>query len=277
MKQRDRALRPTALARFQDAFARALLDDGAPVADATIAALRSQPGFAVYRNTVVKGCVDALQANYPAVARLVGDPWFRAAAAIYVRRAPPSQPCLVDYGEGFSGFLADFAPAAQLPYLPDVARLDRLWTEAHLAPDDAPLDAASVAALAPAELADTVLRPNAAARWAWFADHPAFSIWRHSRSADTASTGQCAVFEPDWHAEGALIVRSAGKVSWSALNRGACALLDACAAGRRLDECAAVALAADPSTDLAASMAGLLRDGAFGRLQRSSQPMEATT
>ena len=30
MKQRDRALRPTALARFQDAFARALLDDGAP-------------------------------------------------------------------------------------------------------------------------------------------------------------------------------------------------------------------------------------------------------
>jgi hypothetical protein len=32
-----------------------------------------QPGFAVYRNTVLKGCIDALQANYPTVHALVGD------------------------------------------------------------------------------------------------------------------------------------------------------------------------------------------------------------
>ena len=28
--------------------------------------------FAVYRNTVLKGCIDALQANYPTVGQLVG-------------------------------------------------------------------------------------------------------------------------------------------------------------------------------------------------------------
>ncbi|HLS57002.1 MAG TPA: putative DNA-binding domain-containing protein, partial [Zeimonas sp.] len=54
------------LARFQDAFLRALLADApVPAGDATIAGLCGQPGFAVYRNTAIKGCIDALQANYP--------------------------------------------------------------------------------------------------------------------------------------------------------------------------------------------------------------------
>src|SRR5690606_8245365 len=58
------------LARFQDAFLRALLSGApAPIGDATIAGLCGQPGFAVYRNTAIKGCIDALAANYPSVAR----------------------------------------------------------------------------------------------------------------------------------------------------------------------------------------------------------------
>ena len=62
------------LETFQDGFANALLAlepsvDCAP----ELAYLVAQPGFAVYRNTVMKGCIDALQANYPAVARLVGE------------------------------------------------------------------------------------------------------------------------------------------------------------------------------------------------------------
>ena len=35
--------------------------------------LYGQPAFAVYRNTVMKACIDALQANYPAVTRLVSE------------------------------------------------------------------------------------------------------------------------------------------------------------------------------------------------------------
>lgn len=266
------------LARFQDAFLRALLADApAPSGDATIANLCRQPGFAVYRNTAVKGCIDALQANYPSVARLVGDEWFRAAAAFYVRHAPPTQPCLVDYGEGFAGFLAGFPPAAALPYLPDVARLDRLWTAVHLAADEPPLDAARVAELAPGELADAAMTPNAAARWAWFDRHPAFSIWCHARTEDAPDTGSCPSFEPAWRAEGALLARRGHAVRWIALERAECAFLDACAAGRTLGECATAALAADPGADLTAAMAKLLSAGAFGRLHRSSHPLEPTT
>jgi hypothetical protein len=44
--------------------------------------------FKVYRNTVLKGCVDALAANFPTVLRLVGEDWFRAAALIHVCAEP---------------------------------------------------------------------------------------------------------------------------------------------------------------------------------------------
>ena len=67
------------LSTFQDSFSAALLGQAA---DAPwLSALESQPGFAVYRNTVLKGCIDALQANYPTVCQLVGDDWFRAELA----------------------------------------------------------------------------------------------------------------------------------------------------------------------------------------------------
>src|SRR5687768_2867500 len=110
----------SALTCFQDAFARALL---APevAADSPVAALTAQPAFAVYRNTVMKGCIDALQANYPAVARLVGEEWFRAAATIYVRETLPAEPMMLNYGAMFADFLTHFGPAADLPYLPGVA------------------------------------------------------------------------------------------------------------------------------------------------------------
>ena len=90
------------LRRFQDDFARALLEPEVDAdAESAVAALARQPGFAVYRNTVLKGCIDALQANYPAVARLVGEEWFRAAAAIYARANLPAQADAAPLRRGF--------------------------------------------------------------------------------------------------------------------------------------------------------------------------------
>ena len=102
------------LAGFQEQFACALFEPEAGSSGA-VAALRCQPGFAVYRNTAMKGCVDALQANYASVSRLVGEEWFRAAAAVYVREQPPAQPTLLFYGATFAQFLARFEPARKLP------------------------------------------------------------------------------------------------------------------------------------------------------------------
>ncbi len=250
---------PGALARFQDAFAHALLAPGsAPAVE--VAALAAQPAFAVYRNTVMKGCIDALQANYPVVARLVGEEWFRAAAAIYAREALPADPTLLRYGAGFADFLARFDPAAELPYLPDVARLDRYWTEAHAAPDASALDPAAVARLAPAALAGTVLHPHPAARWAWFADAPIYTIWSRNRADDAP------IADLDWQAEGALIVRPRDAVEWIAINAAGCAFLDACAVGATLAGAAQAALGVQENVDLARLMASLLEAGAFSAI-----------
>ena len=258
------------LGAFQDGFAAALIAPALP-ADAAldvppeIARLVAQPGFAVYRNTVLKGCIDALQANYPAVSRLVGDQWFRAAAATYARANLPRQPSLLDYGSDFAAFLAAFEPAAELPYLAGVARLDRFWTEAHVARDEIPVAAARVAGFAAADLARVVLRPHASARWAWFEDAPIATIWERNRAPLPDPEGEARVApDPAWRAEGVLITRPRGTVEWMPLGQAGCAFLDACAEGGTLADAAMAALGADPQADLAALMARALDAGAFG-------------
>lgn len=251
-----------ALQRYQDAFAHALLQpDASANLDPEIAALVRQPGFNVYRNTVMKACLDALQANYPAVARLVGDDWFRAAASIYVRANLPKDPALVLYGREFESFLTAFEPAAELPYLPGVARLDRFWSEVHTAPDEATVDARLLADADPRVRSHLRAQPHAAARWAWFDTFPIFTIWQRNREAGPIDE---STFE--WEGEGALVVRRLGVVHWIALGVADCALLDACAAGETIARAITVARAADPCADVEARLAALLEAGALASM-----------
>jgi hypothetical protein len=252
----------TAAADFQADFMRALF---APVdaAPGALAALTAQPAFAVYRNTVMKGCVDALEANFPSVARLVGRDWFRAAAALYAAAQPPADARLLCYGDSFPEFLARFEPARALPYLPDVARLDRCWSESHAAADADAEDAATrLASLPPLVLGATRIAPHPAARWRWFPGQPIYSIWHRNRSQGAdADDGDDA--DIVWQGEGALLTRPAAAVTSRATGRADCAFLDACAGGAPVAEAAAAALEVQPDADLAALFAGLLRDGAL--------------
>ena len=242
---------------FQADFAAALFAADAPTG------LARHPAFAVYRNTVMKGCIDALEANFPSVARLVGSDWFRAAAALHVAAAPPRDGRMLIYGDGFADFLAGFEPARELAYLPDVARLDRCWTEAHTAADAPAVDAGWLAALAPDALGTTRLTPHPTARWHWFADAPIYSIWQRNR------TGRGLDDELAWQGEGALLSRPGDAVVWCTVGPAACAFLDACAAAEPLGTAATAALAAQPDADLADLIARLLRAGALIHLPTS--------
>jgi hypothetical protein len=248
------------LAAFQDAFATALQADGsAPATSPMLARLIEQPGFAVYRNTVLSACIDALLANYPAVERLVGAEWLRATAAVYARRHLPSHPILADYGHDFPAFLARFEPARELPYLPAVAQLDREWSEVHAAADVAPLDAGWLATCSPAELARTSLVPHPAARWRWDDGVPIYTLWSGNRF-DSQFTGAAI----DWQPEGVLLTRPGETVLHCPLARAAVVFLDACAQRASLPVAAGAALAHAPALDFALLMRDLLLAGAFG-------------
>lgn len=246
-------------ASFQDAFVDALY--GREPQDSRVAALMGQPGFAVYRNTVFQGCVDALEANCPAVVRLVGIDWFRAAATEYAARSPPTETRLLCYGKTFPDFLAVFEPARSLSYLADVARLDYFWVEAHVALDEGHVTVTDLTACPPHRLERATLRTHPSARWRWFTDEPAYTIWRANRER---------VDVPDdlaWEGEGALLSRPLGQVVWQPLSIGACAFLDACAAGCDLECAAKRALEREPDIDLSRCVSSLLAAGAFAEIK----------
>lgn len=244
------------LARFQADFIQALTGH-APSAPAPWS---EQPAFAVYRNTVMKGCIDALEANYPSVARLVGRDWFRSAAALFVAAHPPQDSSLFNYGESFADFLHAFEPAAELDYLPGVARLDRFWTESHIAANAPTLSAAQLAQLPPEALGACRLQPHPAARWAWFDDQPVYAIWERNRSKVEAQE------DLPWHGDGALLTRPHATVQWLPAGRADCAFLDACKAGLAFGEAVEQAQVADPAADLMPMLARLLSAGAIQAL-----------
>jgi hypothetical protein len=258
------------LASFQREFAAALLSE------TPTGALARMPAFAVYPNTVMKAYVDALQANYPAVVRLVGLSWFRAAAAVYARGAPARQTCLLLYGADFADFLDTFEPAAALPYLPAVARLDRLHGEAHVAADAPVLEPGQLARFSPDDLAGLNLVIHPAVRWMWSESLPAYSIWSRQRTGGLGhdgESGESGDVESDttvrWQSEGALITRAHDVVQWHAADAATIAFLQACARQACLAQAAEAALHADPRVDLAQLLAGLLRAGCFSSWRRT--------
>jgi hypothetical protein len=234
------------LGSFQRDFARALLD-----ASGTATALR------VHRNTVMKGLVDALAANYPTVVELVGADWFKACALEYIRVHPARSPVLALYGEAFPAFLAAFAPAAELPYLADVARIDRMWIEAHTAADAVALTPGSLARLTPSTLAERRMRLHPAARFA-SVRHSAATIWIHHRAARADDTLTIAEAE-----EAILLTRPHGRVEYALLDGAAITFLNSLHAGASLGTAAAAALEADATTDIAGVLARSLAAGAF--------------
>jgi len=152
------------LRELQRAMARALIErDDAPAAQFIIAdGLPPEARLNIYRNTFVGTLATALRLAYPAVHRIVGAEFFEGAAALFIAKHPPASAYLDEYGEAFAEFLAEFSPAASLPYLPGVARLEWAVNRALHAPDVPGFEVSELAALDPADQAQVC-----------FAAHPA--------------------------------------------------------------------------------------------------------
>ena len=255
----------------QDSFAGALLDAEHPVPRAVTShtARTPQKRFAVYRNNVIAGLSQALRTQFPAIESIVGTEFFMGMARVYIATEPPRSPVLVSYGERFPAFIETFPPAADLPYLADVARLEIARTQAYHAADAMPLDAAAWQAV------DTDALPGMRV-----ALHPSLRILRSVFPVVTIWSMNAGVLEPasieDCAAEDAVIARPHADVEVRTLPPGGAAFLEALATGQTLGEAAATACGDNAAFDLAVNLAGLIGAGLAIRLQPSIQTGNAT-
>jgi hypothetical protein len=246
----------------QAAFAAALTDPARSVPAGVTGPAGQAAGnrFDVYRNNVAVSLTEALIAGFPVVHALVGDDFFRAMAGVFWRAHPPRTPVLTAWGDDLPAFLAGFAPAARLPFLADVARLELAVRHACHAADTVPADPARLAALDAAALTKARLRLAPAVglvRSAW----PVATIWLAHRPGGPALPGAAAP------AEDALVTRPGFDPIVTALPPGGGAFVAALIAGQSFG---AAADAAGPGFDLAAALAPLLAGGAIAAILTES-------
>jgi hypothetical protein len=175
------------LHELQESFGAALMS-GDPAAAEWIAAdgLAPDARLNIYRNTYLTNLVGALRISYPAVRKLVGDEFFEGTARAYIDVHPARSAYLNDYGAQLGAFLASFPPAASLPYLADVARVEWAVNRALNAEDAPPLDPAKLQSLPADGNPSFVAHPSVSLVECAY---PADEIWRAVIENDEAALG----------------------------------------------------------------------------------------
>jgi hypothetical protein len=248
-----------ALRDLQRDFCRALLGGSSTAAAARVVddAISAEERVQIYRHHVFTTLTEALAATYPVVRRLVDERFFAYAADRYIRRHPPSGPCLHEYGGSFARFLSAFAACQHLAYLPDVARLEWALSRALHADDGIPLDRHRLAEI-PAELVPRLtlrLEPSLSllmSRW------PVDRVWcLNQPDADAAAT-------VDLDAGGVRLEvrRIEDAVGFRRLEPAVYAFRTALAHRRPLGDATGAALTIDPWFDLARALHALLEEEA---------------
>ncbi|HEV8695558.1 MAG TPA: DNA-binding domain-containing protein [Lysobacter sp.] len=252
----------------QSIFAAALLDSTLPTPPGLTAWNGSDPGrrFAVYRNNVAASLVEALASTFPVTRALVGDAFFDAMAREFIAASPPRSRLLAEYGDGLPGFISEFTPASELPWLADVACIEVLRVRAYHAADACALTAEAFRSLLqqPDLLAETGVLLHPACFWLRTA-HATFSLWAAHQHVDddVPDLGAIDIDVP----QDVLITRPMLEVHTLCLPVGGADFLDALAAGRPLGEAVAHATATHPDFDATSSFTLLIREGLVVRLQ----------
>lgn len=247
---------------IQAQFAAGLLDPEQPAPPGLTAWNGSDSAvrFGVYRNTVAVSLTEALAEGFPVTRALVGEAFFDAMARCFVVERPPASPILTDYGDALPDFIAAFGPAAGLPYLPDLARLERARVVAYHAVDAQPLKADDLARhLAdPHRLPATRVALHPSCRLL-ASDYAVVSLWAAHQGEGRIEDVELG--RPGLAPESALVLRDNDEVMVLPLSRAVGRFLAALAAGMPLGEAADAGTATDAEFDLTQAIALLIHHG----------------
>ena len=222
----------------------------------------SEKRFSVYRNNVMSSLIDALGANFPAIQRLVGEEFFAALAKEFIALNPPEIPMLFHYGGRFAEFLEQFEPAADYPYLADVARVEFAWLQSYHASDAVVLDAGALGAI-PAEDVGNARFEAHPASWIYRSIWPAATLVSRNREGEDCSDIDLAM------GEDVLITRPALDVDTRILPEGGYEFLQSLDQDATLEEAAQFAMAITDEFDLSGQIAGMLECGVFSAIKQT--------
>ena len=244
----------SSLRDVQVAFRTALLDqDDAGIApDVVPDDLSPSARLAVYRHHVRTTLTEVLVSTFPIVCRLVDRRFFGWLADCYVRKQPPTGPCLFEYGADFALFIERFPACAALPWLADVARLEWAMNVAFHAPDVPRNGSEQLAAAPPEEVAALSFEfdPSVTyleSRW------PIDAVWRANPLGDEATA-----IDLDAGAVRLEIRRVDDEVLFRRLPAGSFAFRRALASHEPLERAVDAGLMADISLDLTSEIRALL-------------------
>jgi hypothetical protein len=245
-------------AHLQSAIAAALLAPDVPTPTGIIGepAPAPQRRFAVYRNNVVHSLMGAIRTRFPVTERIVGEEFFAAMAHAYVSAHPPRSKLMMHYGDDFPDFIAAFAPAAVLTYLPDIARLEAARTRAYHAADAVSLPPQSLAGL-PSEALPSLRLALHPSIHIVRSRHPIVTIWAMNVGERPLASIENAA------AEDALVVRPSLTVDVRLLPAGGAAFIVALAGGATLRAAVDAAFEDNSEFDLPGNLAGLITSGAL--------------
>lgn len=163
---------------------------------------------------------------------------------------------LLEYGASFADFIAGFEPAASLPYLPDVARIERAWVEAYHAAEATPIGAQELAPIPADQLADIQLslHPSLSIVRSRF---PALTIWRMNVDDGVPKPVDFTI------SEDTLVVRPRAAVEVRSMPPGGAEFIAALVAGHSLGEAAGTAAKANGRFDFKTNLRELIGAGVF--------------
>ena len=208
--------------------------------------------MAIYRANMVAAANKALSGAYPVVRQVVGAEFFNGLAREYQRATPSTSGDLTSFGAHFDAFLAAFEHVQDMPWLPDLARLE--WA-AHLAYGAADAPGWDIAALAaiPPDRQDAI-------RFRW---SPGLAVVRSGfpvvRVWTIHQPGFEGAFEVDWTiAQTALVARDGFIVTVDECAAADATFIERSLAGAALGQAAADTLERHPDFDLGALLARAL-------------------
>lgn len=248
---------------LHDAFCEALLTPDLPCPDGLFSSNGADPAsrFTVYRNNVHSSLIHALSTAYPVTQQLVGDDFFCAMASLYVQAHPPTSPLISEYGSTFAEFIQGFEPAASVPYLADIARLERLRVCAYHAADCLTLDQQAVLQVLQNQADLGGLRLQLTRSLGTLnSPYAVVAVW-----AAHQIEGGVATLNP-WRPQAALVLRVGLAVKVFAIDSGSVAFINSLSRGVPLQHAVEQALGAAPEFDLHQCLTLLISHNAITHL-----------